>query len=39
LDVTVAGRRIRVRITPTAVLPVLPDRLAATAHADAGPAS
>jgi hypothetical protein len=39
LAVQVVGRRIRVRVTPAAMLPVLPGRLAATAHADAGPAS
>jgi Flp pilus assembly protein TadG len=39
LDVKVSGRRVRVRITPRTVLPVLPGRLVATADADAGPAS
>jgi hypothetical protein len=37
--VKVSGRHVRVRITPAAVLPVLPRSLAATAEADAGPAS
>jgi hypothetical protein len=39
LAVRVSGRRVRVRITPAALLPVLPRHLAATAEADAGPAS
>jgi hypothetical protein len=39
LAVRVAGRHVRVRVTPAALLPVLPRHLAATAEADAGPAS
>jgi hypothetical protein len=37
LAVRVDGRRVRVRVTPHAVLPWLAARLAATATADAGP--
>jgi hypothetical protein len=39
LSVRVSGRRVRVRATPAAVLPLLPDALASTATADAGPTS
>jgi hypothetical protein len=39
VGVRVVGRHVRVRITPAAVLPVLPRQLATTAEADAGPAS
>ncbi|HWH95603.1 MAG TPA: hypothetical protein VNT03_17210, partial [Baekduia sp.] len=39
LAVRVRGRHVGVRITPAALLPVLPDMLAASADADAGPAS
>ena len=37
--ITVSGRTVRVRVKPSLALPVpgLADRLAATAHADAGP--
>jgi hypothetical protein len=37
--VGVTGRRVRVRVTPAALLPLLPGMLASTATADAGPAS
>jgi hypothetical protein len=37
--VRVSGRHVRVRITPAALLPILPRQLATTAQADAGPAS
>jgi hypothetical protein len=33
------GTRVRVRVTPPSLLPGLGDRLAATAQADAGPAT
>jgi hypothetical protein len=36
-DVRVAGRRVRVRLRPVAVVPGVADRLAATVVADAGP--
>jgi len=39
LAVRVAGRHVRVRVTPAAVLPLLPRHLVSTAEADAGPAS
>jgi hypothetical protein len=39
LAVRVSGRHVRVRVTPAAVLPLLPRHLASTAEADAGPAS
>lgn len=39
IDVRVSGTRVRVRLEPPALLPGLGDRLAATAVADAGPAS
>jgi hypothetical protein len=39
LAVRVSGRRVRVRITPAAVLPLVSGQLASTADADAGPAS
>jgi hypothetical protein len=37
--VSVSGRRIEIRVRPRTVIPLLADRLAATASADAGPAS
>jgi hypothetical protein len=39
LTVRVSGRRVSVRATPAAVLPLLPGLLASTATADAGPSS
>lgn len=39
VDVRVAGRRVRVRLEPPAVVPALADALATTAAADAGPAA
>jgi hypothetical protein len=36
-EIRVAGRRVRVRLRPVAVLPGVADRLAATVVADAGP--
>jgi hypothetical protein len=39
LAVRVSGRHVRVRVTPAALLPILPRKLATTAQADAGPAS
>jgi len=38
-SVRVAGRRVEVRVRPRTVVPVLADRLMATASADAGPAT
>jgi hypothetical protein len=37
-SVRVSGRRIEIRLRPRTVIPLLADRLAATASADAGPA-
>jgi hypothetical protein len=37
--VRVSGRRIEIRVRPRTVIPLLADRLAATASADAGPAT
>jgi hypothetical protein len=37
VEVTVDGRRVRVRLRPLSVVPGLDDRLAATSIADAGP--
>jgi hypothetical protein len=37
--IDVRGTRVRVRVAPRALLPGIADRLAATATADAGPAS
>jgi hypothetical protein len=37
--VRVAGRRVEVRVRPRTIVPVLADRLVATASADAGPAA
>ena len=39
VDVDVRERRVRVRVRPRALVPGLADELAATATADAGPAS
>ena len=36
-DIRVAGREVRVRLRPLAVIPGVADRLAATVVADAGP--
>lgn len=38
-EVHVSGRRIEVRVRPRAVIPLLADRLAAHATADAGPSA
>jgi hypothetical protein len=39
IDVRVQGRRVLVRLVPVTLVPGLGERLAATASADAGPAS
>lgn len=38
-EIRVAGREVRVRLRPLAVIPAVADRLAATVVADAGPES
>ena len=39
VDIEISGRRVRVRVRPVAILPLLADELAATVTADAGPES